>query len=108
MSAIRRVYRRPPYVVLAIVLFLAMAAFYLWDSQVLVVDRSGVSVFVQPLFAVAAVVMALLFGLAIPMQIFAVRVAASTALGAGAPIAGVVLGTASMTCCAPVLIPSLL
>lgn len=108
MAALARVYRHPWYVALGVALAPAMALLFLWQSQVLIVGRSGLSLFIQPLFVAVAVVVALEFGLTVPMQLFAWRAAASSASSAGAPAAGFVASTASMTCCAPLLLPSFL
>lgn len=108
MAAFRLVYRHPAYIALAVVLWLAVSVLYLWESQVLIVGASGVSLFLQPVFAAVALLIGLAFGLTIPMQIFAYRLAVATAAGLGRPVTGLIVGTASMTCCAPLLLPSLL
>lgn len=108
MGALDIVYRQPRYVVLAAVLFSVMAIFYLWSSQVLLIANGSVSFLVEPPFIAAALVLAALFALTLPMQVYAVRLAAASAPQTGGTVLGAVLGTASMTCCAPVLLPSLL
>jgi hypothetical protein len=52
--------------------------------------------------------MALLFGLLVPLLVYATRLAAATASQTGGTALGAVFGTVSMTCCAPVILPALL
>lgn len=93
---------------LAAALFVLMATFYLWSSQVLLIANGSVSFLVEPPFIGTALLLAFLFGVTVPMQIYAIRLAASSAQQTSGTVLGAVLGTASMTCCAPVIVPSLL
>jgi hypothetical protein len=95
-------------VLLALVAFVVMAAFYLWSSQVLVVSRHGVSFLLQTQFVAAALIMGLLFGLVVPLLVYAARLAAATASQAGGTALGAIFGMVSMTCCAPVILPAIL
>jgi len=106
--AFRLVYRAPSYAVLACVAFLGVAWLLLWSSEVLVFASGSVHVLFEPLTIAAALVIAILFGLLLPMQVFAFRLAAATARQTGGTALGAALGTASMTCCTPVILPSLL
>ena len=108
MNALCLVYRSPWYVLSALTAFCAVTALYLWASQVLILDRRGVSILIEPGFIIAALIMAVLVGLALPMQFYAFRLAAATASQGGGTALGLVFGTASMTCCAPVILPSVL
>ena len=108
MTAFRLVFRSPWNVLLALVAFAAMAAFYLWSSQVMVVRRHGVSFLFETQFVVAALIMAALFGPLVPLLVSAVRLSASSVSQAGGTALGAVFGTVSMTCCAPVVLPALL
>ena len=108
MTALRLVYRSPWNVLLALVAFVVMAVFYLWSSQVLVVSRHGVSFLLQTQFVAAALIMALLFGLLVPLLVHAARLAAASAAQTGGTALGAIFGTASMTCCAPVILPAIL
>lgn len=108
MTALRLVYRSPWNVILALAVFVVMVVFYLWSSQVLVVSRHGVSVLVQMQFVVAALVMALLFGLVVPLLVYAARLAVASASQTGGTALGAIFGTVSMTCCAPVVLPAIL
>jgi hypothetical protein len=108
MAALRLVYRSPGNMALALAAFGAMTGFYLWSSQVLVVGRHGVSILVQRQYIAAALIMALLFGLLLPLLIYAVRLAAAGAAQSGGTVLAAIFGTLSMTCCAPVVLPSIL
>jgi hypothetical protein len=108
MLAIRLVFRNPWNAVLFAVTFMAMSVFYLWSSQVLTIDARGISIVMEPLFAAAALVVAFLFALVLPLEIHAFRLAIAGAAQAGSTVLGALLGTASMTCCAPVVLPSIL
>ncbi len=108
MDALGLVYRQPRYLLLAMALFAGMAIFYLWSSQVLLIANGSVSFLAEPPFIAAALLLAFLFAVTLPMQVYAVRLAATSARQTGGTVLGAVLGTASMTCCAPVLLPSLL
>lgn len=108
MAAIRLVYHIPWNVFSALVAFAAMAVLYLWSSQVLVISRGGVSVLPEPRFIAAALIMAALFGLLVPLLVYAGRLAAASTSQAGGTALGAILGTVSMTCCAPVLLPAIL
>lgn len=108
MASFRLVYRSPWNVLLALLACVVMALFYLWSSQVLVVSRHGVSLLPQTEFMAAALIMALLFGLVVPLLVYAVRLAAAGAAQTGGTALGAIVGTLSMTCCAPAILPSTL
>ncbi len=108
MSALPLVYRKPWNVLLGLTAFVTMAVFYLWSSQVLIISRHGVELLIQPQFVAVGLIMALLFGLLVPVLVYAARLAAASATQTGGTALGAVLGSMSMTCCAPVLLPALL
>jgi len=108
MTAFQVVYRRPSNVLMAATAFVTMAAFYLWSSQVLVISSHGIAIIVQLQFVAAGLIMALLFGLLVPLLVYAARLSAASRAQTGGTAAGALFGTASMTCCAPVLLPALL
>lgn len=108
MKAAIRVWRRPANVSFALLVFMVMAVFYSWSSQVLTFAPAGISVVIEPDFMIAAIVMAALVALVLPLLVEAVRRAASAPGEAGGTVVGALLGTASMTCCAPVVLPALL
>lgn len=108
MAAFGLVYRSGWNKALAVLAFVAMAILYLWSSQVLIFAQGGLSIFAEPRYIAAALIMAALFGLLIPLEVYAFRLAAATVSQTGGTVLGAIVGTTSMTCCAPVILPSLL
>jgi hypothetical protein len=108
MAALRLVYSSHWNALLALVAFAAMALFYLWSSQVLAISRHGVSFLPQTEFVAAALIMGLLFGLLVPLLVYSVRLAVASAAQRGGTALGIIFGTMSMTCCAPVILPAIL
>ncbi len=108
MLAVYLVFRRPWNIALATTAFAAMEVFYLWNSQVLTISPNGLSYLIEPDFLVAGTVIALLFGIEVPLIIRAVSLAAASASQTGGTVIGALLGVASMTCCAPVVLPPIL
>ncbi len=108
MAAVRTVVGQPAYVALGALSFIALTLLYLWSSQVLIVNAGGISLLVEPSFVVAAIVMSSIFGVLIPLQAYAVRRAKILTAQTGGTALGALLGMTSMSCCAPVLLPSFL
>lgn len=107
-AAFRLVYGRAISWAIAAPAFGGMAVLLLWSSQVLSVDGGAVRVLIEPEFMVAALAISVLFALLVPMQVYAARLAAVTARQTGGTVLGALAGTASMSCCAPVIFPSIL
>lgn len=108
MTALHLVYRQPRYLLAALLLFPIMAIFYAWAGQVLDFGSRGPSLLIEPDVIAAIVVLAALFAVSLPLQIFAFRLAVAGARQAGGTVLGALVGTVSMSCCAPVLLPALL
>lgn len=108
MIVLRTVGGQPVYLALGAVSFTILLLLNLWSSQVLVMGAQGVSLFVEPLFMIAALLMSLLFGALVPLEVYAFRIASALAVQTGGTALGALIGAASMTCCAPVLLPSVL
>lgn len=108
IAALRLVYSRPAYIIAAVVLFGAVLAFYLWSGQVLIISGGGMALLVQPDLIGAAVLLALLFGISLPLQVYALRLALGSVQETGGSILGLLIGGVSMSCCTPVLLPALL
>jgi hypothetical protein len=83
MDAFRMVFGNIGFVILGIGSFLVASALYLWESQVVVVSSHGLALFIELQFIAAALVLALLFGLLVPVEISAIRLAAASAAQAG-------------------------
>jgi hypothetical protein len=106
--ALRLVYGKTMSWATATFAFTGMTVLLLWSSQVLSFRGRSVQVFVQTNFIIAAVLIAALFAILLPMQMFAIRLAAVSARQTGGTLLGALTGTASMSCCAPVILPSIL
>jgi hypothetical protein len=106
--ALRLVYGRPVYSVSAAMLFVAVLVFYLWSGQMLLVSESGLALLVQPDLMVASIILATLFAVSLPLQVYALRLAITGVRQTGGTILGVVIGGVSINCCTPVLLPALL
>jgi hypothetical protein len=84
-----------------------MALLLLWSSGLLVHSRRGWELLASPPELATMGILAILFGLLVPLQIAAVTKARS-AIGTVGGLAGTVAGVLSLSCCAPLLIPALL
>src|SRR5205823_4686398 len=84
-----------------------MALFLVWSSGLLVHYRAGWQVIAsaQELLTVGSI--SILFGVLVPLEVAAITKARSAA-GVAGGAAGAVTGILSVSCCAPLLIPSLL
>jgi hypothetical protein len=107
--ALRLVFSRRGYMILAGCAMLLSAALFSYAGQMVTVYGDG-SVFVDtdPTHVAALAVLSALMGLAVSMQIFALRHAIWRPRQGGAGMLGVIAGLGSMTCCSPLLLPSLL
>lgn len=110
-AAARLVFRDPFNVALGLVAALGCAVLLCWSGQV--VTRSPLGglywdLETQRLVAIAAISLA--FGLAVPLQVAAIRQARAAArLRAGAGFALASLsGVAAVSCCSPLVLPTLL
>lgn len=108
IPALRLVYGEAISWAIAALTGIGMTILLLWSSQVLTVEAGRVHVFVQLGFMAAALLIAALCAILAPMQVYAVRLAAATTRQTGGTVLGAVIGTASMSCCAPIILPSLL
>jgi len=87
---------------------LAMLAVLAWNSGGLkYYPRTGWEFYAAPVEIASMVGLAALFGLLVPLEVAAI-VKARAALGAASGLAGVVAAVAGMSCCAPLLLPTLL
>ena len=107
-ASFRLVYRDGRNVLAAIVLFAAMTLLLLWTGNVVSFSQSQWHLVPSVSYIASSLLIGALFGCAVPMQLVAVRMAAATAASTGGTVLGAVAGTASLTCCAPVVLPSVL
>jgi hypothetical protein len=108
IDALRLVFGRWRYATAALLLVPLVAIFYAWSAQVIIVDRRGVSMLIEPDVMVAIAILAFLLAVSLPLQVYALRLAIAGVREAGSSILGLLVGTASMSCCAPVLLPAVL
>lgn len=108
IAALRLVYSQRTYGLAAALLFPLVFLFYAWQSQVLVVGQQGVSILIEPSIIAMAGLLAVLFAISLPVQAYAVRLARLGARQTGNTILGLLVGSVSMSCCAPVLLPAIL
>jgi hypothetical protein len=102
------VYRDDRNVLAAIGLFAAMTVLLLWTGNVISISQSHWHLVASASSIVSSLLIGALFGCVVPMQIMAARMAAATATSTGGTVLGALAGTASLTCCAPVVLPSIL
>ncbi len=102
------VYASPGAAAAAVALALGMAGLLAWSGRFFSYFPEGWYVDVTPARLVTALALALLFGLLVPMQVYALRKARGTAGSAAGTGAGLVLGMTSISCCTPLLAPALL
>jgi hypothetical protein len=108
IDALRLVFGHRRYTAAALLLFPLVAIFYAWSAQVLIVDRRSVSLLIEPDAMVAIVILASLLAVSLPLQVYALRLVVGGVRETGSSILGLLVGTASMSCCAPVLLPAVL
>jgi hypothetical protein len=97
------------YATVMVLAALAMAALLAWSSKLVSIFPNG-GLYLEPNLRVGAAVLVLsaLLGLLLPLQVYAWRRAAGSLRGQGIGALGALLGLGSMSCCAPVLLPSVL
>jgi hypothetical protein len=87
---------------------LAMLGLLVWNSGGLkYYSRSGWEFYAQPVEVASIVVVAVLFGLLVPLQLAAIRKARASP-GTASGLVGTVTAVAGMSCCAPLLLPAVL
>jgi hypothetical protein len=87
---------------------IAMFGLLAWNSGGLTYyPSSGWELYTTPLELVSMLVLALLFGVLVPLQVAAVRKARASVTAAGG-LAGTAMAVLGVSCCAPLLLPALL
>lgn len=108
IAGLRAVYATWPSRAAAVLLFAVVALFYAWAAQVLLLGHGGLSVLVEPDVIAAIGLISALLAVSLPVQLHAFRLAAAGIEQTGGTLLGALTGTASMSCCAPVLLPAVL
>jgi hypothetical protein len=98
---------RPWAYLLALGAALAMALLLVWGSGLLAHYPTGWVVVGDPAELATVGILSVLFGLLVPLEVAAVTKARGMA-GVAGGLAGTVTGILSVSCCAPLLIPTLL
>jgi hypothetical protein len=87
---------------------LGMLALLAWNSGALnFFPGSGWEFYAPPVEVASMLALSVLFGLLVPLQVAAIA-KARAALGAAGGLAGTVMAVAGVSCCAPLLLPSVL
>ena len=107
--ALREVYHRPGYLAAAVILALVSATLLAWSGQVVTVfPQGGVFIDADIWTVLGLLGAAVLLGVTLPLHWFAWRRSAGTAAAQGMGVLGTVFSVGSLSCCAPLLVPSLL
>ncbi|GAC1408274.1 MAG: hypothetical protein NVSMB65_22010 [Chloroflexota bacterium] len=108
-AALQLVFERRGYRAGGVLAAFLTAALYAYAGQIVTVYADGSTcVDLQVSRLVALMVLALLMGLVLPVQVFALRRAAWGVRQGGVGVLGFVAGLGSLTCCSPLLLPSVL
>jgi hypothetical protein len=98
--------RRRAYAI-ALACGLAMLALLVWNSGGLnYYPSTGWELFADPIELLSILVLSVLFALLVPLQVAAVA-KAPAAFGAAGGLAGTLVAVATVSCCAPLLLPAL-
>jgi hypothetical protein len=100
-------FARPAAYLVALASGAALALFLVWSSGLLAHYPTGWAVVGSAQEFATLGVLSLLFGLLVPLQVAALTKARSALATAGG-VAGATTGILSLSCCAPLLIPSVL
>jgi hypothetical protein len=100
-------FARPWAYLLALGAALAMALLLVWGSGLLAHYSTGWVVIADPEEMASVAIISVLFGLLVPLEVAAMTKARSV-VGVAGGLAGTLTGILSVSCCAPLLIPTLL
>ena len=100
-------FARPWAYFLALGAGLAMALLLVWGSGLLAHYPTGWVVIADPEEMATLVILSVLFGMLVPLEVAALTKARSV-VGVAGGLAGTLTGILSVSCCAPLLVPTLL
>jgi hypothetical protein len=100
-------FARPWAYILALGAALVMALLLVWGSGLLAHYSTGWVVIADPEEIATVAVLSVLFGVLVPLEVAAMTKARGV-VGVAGGLAGTVIGILSVSCCAPLLIPTLL
>jgi hypothetical protein len=108
LLAIKIVYSSQMNIIMGAVVALVLATVYLFVGQVLV-ETSGIFFLdFDPIKVATFVTLSVLAGLVVPLEIFAIRKARLSIRSTGTAGMGLATGLATMSCCTPLILPSIL
>jgi hypothetical protein len=85
------------------------AALFMYAGQIVTFYGDGtVYVDTEPTHLAVLVLLSLMMGLVLPLQVFALRRAAWGFRQAGSGVAGFISGLSSLSCCSPLILPTIL
>jgi hypothetical protein len=100
-------FERPRAYVIAVVAAIGMGALLVWGSGLLAHYPTGWVVIADPEEMATIASLSILFGMLVPLEIAALTKARNV-VGVAGGLAGTLTGILSVSCCAPLLIPTLL
>jgi hypothetical protein len=100
-------FARPHAYLLALAAALGMALLLVWGSGLLAHYPTGWVVIADPEEIATVTALSILFGVLVPLELAALTKARSV-VGVAGGLVGTVTGVLSVSCCAPLLIPTLL
>jgi hypothetical protein len=100
-------FARPRAYLLAIVAALGLALLLVWGSGLLAHYPTGWVVIADPEEMATVAMLSILFGMLVPLELAALT-RARDVVGVAGGLAGTVTGILSVSCCAPLLIPTVL
>jgi hypothetical protein len=108
ISTLELVYRDRRNVVLATCAGASMVILMLWSGNILTVRAGTAHLSPDQRYFATSILIGALFGLVLPVQLTAIRMAVKPIAETGGTMLATLAGAASATCCAPVVFPSLL
>jgi hypothetical protein len=100
-------FARPRAYLMAVAAAIGMALLLVWGSGLLAHYPTGWVVIADPEEIATIAALSILFGILVPLEVAALTKARSI-VGVAGGLAGTVTGILSVSCCAPLLIPTLL
>lgn len=108
MQAIKIVFAERRYAVIGMLAALAFGAIFVFGSGMVLFFPQGPFIEVKPLRIITLLLLTALAGLVIPMQWFALKKARRVWKEGASGVGGLFAGMATMSCCAPLLLPAFL
>lgn len=107
-QAMNIVFQDIKHIILGLVAALFFGAVFVFSSGMVTFFPEGPFIEFNPLRLTTLAALIILSGLAVPMQVFAIQKARTGLKGSSSGFGGLFVGIATMSCCAPLLLPALL